>query len=562
MSEALGLSIGVANLVAARSGGAPVRRSSVVTLYEHRATEVGLPDENPNLTEPGLVLRGFVERVGDRAPLVAADGTTYLGEVVTVEAIEAMARTVGAGTPITVAVPAYWSEAQATALRDEFFAQPDLARGGVPPVLVSDATAALAALRGSPGFPSDGVVVVCDFGAGGTSVTLSDAGAGFRQIGSTLRYAEFSGDGIDQLLLDRVRAAEPEIDATGAAGTTRMGSLTRLRSQCRRAKEELSAATQATVPAVSGEDVRLSRTELEQLVSGPLDRFLDALEETLRRNGIDRSNLAAVAVVGGGAGMPLIAAKVSGRLRSPILATPQPGYSAAVGAALLGMQRSSAGAPTTAAPVVESPTELAAIPAELTQAAWAAADDSGDYHPVAWSQDAEDSDEPVPYTGPEHTGGYGREPEADYADEDTSLPWYKRTALVLSLVGAGAAVLVAALLALTLGRDESNKPGAPTPQTVTVTLPNNSTTVTVIPAPPPSSEQAPTTAATTAPPATTTTTTTTTAPPTTTTTTTTSAPPSTTTTTQPTTTSQATTTAPPTTTRERLFPRFEPRFSH
>src|SRR6516225_9978585 len=79
MSESLGLSIGVANLVAARVGSPAVTRSSVLTLFEHRATEVGLPEENPNLTEPGLVLRGFVERVGDRAPLVAADGTKYLG---------------------------------------------------------------------------------------------------------------------------------------------------------------------------------------------------------------------------------------------------------------------------------------------------------------------------------------------------------------------------------------------------------------------------------------------------------------------------------------------------
>lgn len=79
MSEPLGLSIGVANLVAARAGSVPVIRSSVLTLFEQRPTEVGLPDENPNLTEPGLVLRGFVERVGDRAPLVAADGTKYLG---------------------------------------------------------------------------------------------------------------------------------------------------------------------------------------------------------------------------------------------------------------------------------------------------------------------------------------------------------------------------------------------------------------------------------------------------------------------------------------------------
>lgn len=153
MSQSLGLSIGVANLVAARAGTAPVTRSSVVTLFEHRPTEVGLPEENPNLTAPGLVLRGFVERVGDRAPLVAADGTKYLGAALTVEAIEAMARTVGYGTPVSIAVPAYWSDEQFAALRDEFFAQSDLARGGVAPMLVSDATAAVAALRGTPGFP-------------------------------------------------------------------------------------------------------------------------------------------------------------------------------------------------------------------------------------------------------------------------------------------------------------------------------------------------------------------------------------------------------------------------
>src|SRR6185312_8572468 len=127
MSESLGLSIGVANLVAARAGSAPVTRSSVLTLFEHRPTEVGLPEENPNLTEPGLVMRGFVERVGDGSPLVAADGTKYLGEALTVEALEAMARTVGYGAPITIAVPAYWSERQTAALRNEFFAQPSLA---------------------------------------------------------------------------------------------------------------------------------------------------------------------------------------------------------------------------------------------------------------------------------------------------------------------------------------------------------------------------------------------------------------------------------------------------
>lgn len=552
MGESLGLSLGVANLVAAREGSTPVVRKSVLTVYDQRASEVGLPEENPNPTQPGLVMRGFVERVGDRAPLVAADGTKYLGEALTVEALEVMARTAGYGTPVSVAVPAYWSEGQYAALRAEFFAQPTLAPNGVPPALISDATAALTALRAQPGFPADGIVALCDFGAGGTSVTLTNAGANFQQVGPSVRDTDFSGDAIDQLILNHVRAAAADTDTTrDVAGTTRLGPPARLLRECQRAKEHLSAATMAAVQAGSGADVRLYRSEFEQLISEPLDRFVSAVEKVLQRNGIPRSSLAAMAIVGGGASIPLVGTRLSGRLQVPVLTTPQPVSSAAVGAAVLGQLQSAAGAATAASPILQNPTEVVGTPTEeMTQAAAAAR--AGDDRPVAWSQDA-DGAEPVPYTGPEHTADYGREPTGlGYAADDrygaqaARLPWYKRTALVLTVAGAAAAVLVAVVLALTLGRTRNapaNEPAPPqTSQTVTVTGPNNSPTVTVIPPPPP-----PPSTSTTEPP------TATTQPPTTTT-----PPPTTTATTAPpTTTSQVTTTAPPTTTtRVRpIFPR-------
>lgn len=556
MSESLGLSIGVTRLVAARSGSAPVTRSPVVTLFENRPTEVGLPEENPNLTGQGLVLRGFVERVGDRTPLVAADGTKYLGEVLTVEAIEAMARAVGYGTPVTIAIPAYWSETQATALREEFFAQPDLARAGVPPVLVPDATAALAALRAQPGFPTSGVVALCDFGASGTSVTLFDAGSGYQQIGPSVRNTDFSGDALDQLVLEQATAPAATADI---ASTARIGSQSRLLGECRRAKEHLSSATTATVAAGSGEIVTLSRADFEQLVAEPLDRFAGAVEEVLRRNGIAGTGLAAVATVGGGAAIPLIGRRLAERFGVPIHTAPQPAFSAAVGAAVLGDQQQSAGAPTAAAAAVETPTQM-------VRTARAA-----DADPVlAWSEDDDDTGEPVPYTGPDMTGQYDREApkaadvstgaDADrYPAEPGGLPWYKRTALVLSVAGAAAAVLVAVVLALTLGRDKpgpagTTAPNAPAPpQTVTITGPNDSTTVTVVPAPPPPSAQ-PTETTSAAPPPSTTTNTTTNPP-----TTTTAAPP--TTTSQQPTTTQPTTTAAPTTARDRpLPPRFDSPF--
>ena len=50
---------------------------------------------------------------------------------------------------------------------------------GRPPV-VSDATAALTALRANPGLPTHGVIALCDFGGSGTSITLANAARDFR----------------------------------------------------------------------------------------------------------------------------------------------------------------------------------------------------------------------------------------------------------------------------------------------------------------------------------------------------------------------------------------------
>lgn len=163
MSDPLGLSIGVANITAARVGSAPVTRRSVLTLFGHRPPELGVPEDNPNLGEPELVLRGFVERIGDPALFVAPDGSTHRSDALVVEAIEAMARAVADGPPAVIAVPGHWGQNAVGALREALRSKPALAAGGGPPALISDATTALYA---KPGFPTDSVVALCDFGAG------------------------------------------------------------------------------------------------------------------------------------------------------------------------------------------------------------------------------------------------------------------------------------------------------------------------------------------------------------------------------------------------------------
>ena len=151
MSDPLGLSIGATNLVAARVGRPPVMRRAVLTLLPDRAPEVGVPAENPALNQPGVVLSGFVERVGDPVPLVAEDGSSHRAERVLVEALDAMAKAVGGGQPVAIAVPAHWGPAVVGALRGALRERPNLSPGGVPAALIPDSVAALTRIAGRAG---------------------------------------------------------------------------------------------------------------------------------------------------------------------------------------------------------------------------------------------------------------------------------------------------------------------------------------------------------------------------------------------------------------------------
>src|SRR4029077_4795494 len=196
MSDSLGLSIGMTNLVAARIGRAPGMRRSVLTPFNHRAPQVGGPGEKQSLNAPGIVLSGFVERVGDPVPLVAADGSPHRGERVLVEGPDSMGRPGGAGAPLAIAVPAHWGPATIGALRGALRAKPSLAPDGLPAALIPDSVAALTALQAAPALQSNGVVALAHLGARGHSIPLADAGANFDQIGETVRYPDFSGDQI------------------------------------------------------------------------------------------------------------------------------------------------------------------------------------------------------------------------------------------------------------------------------------------------------------------------------------------------------------------------------
>ncbi len=452
MSDPLGLSIGTTNLVAARVGNQPVIRRSVLTLFGHAAPEVGVPSAHTD----GIVLSGFVERVGDPVPLVAADGSSHHADQLLVDALQAMVNTSG-GQPspqTAIAVPAHWGTSTLWALRNAMRAKPSLAPNGMPARLISDAVASLTALHANPGLNPHGVVALLDFGGGGTSIMLADAASAFEPIEDTSRYTEFSGDQIDQALLNHVLDGIANAGGVDPAGTAAVGSLTRLREECRNAKERLSAETVteliAELPGYRS-GIRVTRTELESLIAQPLDGVLGALENTLERNRISWSNISAVVTIGGGASIPLITQRLSEHSQAPVVTTPQPALDAAVGAALFAAYASEADAKTGVAPV---------LPVDVPDPVDAPS--SATFRALAWSQDDDTADDVVPYTGDLYdTVGTAARPQVQYVPpteliEQPRSTWHRLPQLVFGLAAVVAVVAIGGVaIALTSATDST-----------------------------------------------------------------------------------------------------------
>ncbi len=445
MAEAVGLSIGATRFAGVQLGRAQVTRQSVLTLYAQRSPELGVPGENPNLTEPGMVVTGFVDRVGDPVGMVTADCSMHRGELLVADALRELFYTVTGGRPPaqppTVTYPANWRNAQVDALRTALTQVPEWSRRGQV-TLVSDAAAAISALHSDPGVPARGVIALCDFGGTGTSITLLDASRGYAPVGPTVRHTDFSGDLVDQALLTHVVSDLPGAAPVDATGTSALGPLHRLRGQCRGAKERLSAAT---VTALSGElpgfsgDVRLTRAELEDQIRRPLAEFLGVLQDALDRSGVRPGDLAAVASVGGGARIPLVTEMLSERFRAPVITTRHPELAAAGGAALRAAAAPAAMAATVVAPAVVAAPAFADADAASTTFRALAWSEAHDVPPLAPAVEA--YDEPALDAAP--TSLSSARPQFEFAAADTPVaaaaPWYRRRS---SLLGVAASVLL------------------------------------------------------------------------------------------------------------------------
>lgn len=508
MSDPLGLSIGTTNLVAARVGSPPIVRRAVLNLFTDRAPELGACTD-----DSGVELKGFVDRVGDPVPLVASDGSSYHADQLVVEALDALIEAVGGEPPagqLAISVPAHWDTRVLRAMRAAMRTNPSLAPNGVPARLVSDAVAALTALRAAPGLPAAGIVALVDFGGGGTTITLADAASAFEPL-ATSRFTEFSGDQIDQALLARVLdSAAHTGDAVAAldesTGTAEISALTALRDACRAAKEQLSTEESAEIAVdLPGYDpsVPITRSELDPLLHEPLSALLAELDDLLQRNDIEWSKVSAVAAVGGGARIPLVGARLAEHVAShaasvPVVTTASAMTDAAVGATLFAVYGADADAQTGMAPAALSADIDASPGLDTGPKTETAGVPTAGIRALAWSQDEAATDDVLPYTGDDSYDTTTTRAVAQYvapvapvtAEPSKAVQRFPLVAFGIAAVAAAAAVGGVAV-SLTSHSGPAPAPPTTTPSSTAAPIVRSVAPPPVVVAPPPAPVEAP-----------------------------------------------------------------------
>ena len=311
---------------------------SVVLLREDSTILTGEAAARRAVTEPGRVAREFKRRVGDSTPVLLA-GSPFSAEHLIANLLRTVVEqttSVEGGRPDRVAVthPANWGFykidllTQAVRLAD------------LPPadLLTEPEAAAIYYSSGERVDPGE-TVAVYDLG-GGTfdAAVLRRTDVGFEILGEPEGIERLGGIDFDEAVFAHVRAclgdAFEQLDADDPVAMT---AVARLREDCVAAKEALSHDTDVTIavvlPTVQTE-VRLRRSEFEDMIRPAVTETIGSLRRALRSADVSPSDVKAVLLVGGTSRIPLVAQLVTEELGRPVAVDAHPKHAVALGAAL------------------------------------------------------------------------------------------------------------------------------------------------------------------------------------------------------------------------------------
>ena len=310
---------------------------------------VGEAAERRGVAEPRGLVREFKRRLGDPVP-VLVDGVPFSPESLTATLLRWVVDAVGrrqGGPPdqLVLTHPASWGEYKLDVLRQVVtLAEVGPARWCPEPVAAAGQYASRS--RVEPGRR----LGVYDLG-GGTfdACVLEKTADGFTMLGPAEGVAQLGGVDFDEAVFEQVRAVlgdrlmSLELDAPDV-----VTGLARLRRECVEAKEALSVDSETTVQvALPGllTSVRVTRSELEQLIRPALDETVAAMARAIRAAGLTPTDLGGLVLVGGSSRIPLVAEVLERQLGVQTALDAHPKHDVALGALRTGAASERPGEP-------------------------------------------------------------------------------------------------------------------------------------------------------------------------------------------------------------------------
>ena len=286
--------------------------------------------------EPERVARHFKRRVGDPTPLILGGQPWSVGALLAVVLRDVLGRATELERTAPAAVglthPATWAAHKIDVLRGA------AAAAGIPsPFLLAEPVAAAQFYASQGRIATGEVVAVFDLGGGTFDATVvrSLGGNAFEILGTPDGVEHLGGVDVDEAVFAHVRSALGDtLDRQDPADPAVAAGLARLRDDCVRAKESLSADSQASVPVVlpgTVADIRITRSELESVITPLVRQAVTAMERAIRSSGAEPARLL---LVGGSSRIPLIGQMVAGELSLHVVADAHPKHAVALGAAL------------------------------------------------------------------------------------------------------------------------------------------------------------------------------------------------------------------------------------
>jgi molecular chaperone DnaK len=312
---------------------------SVVLLRDDGSMLVGEAAERRAAVEPHRVAREFKRRFGDPTPIVIG-GTPYSADALTAKVLrwvvdKASETEGGPPTGIAVTYPANWGDYK-TDLLHQAITRADLDRVAT----VTEPEAAAIHYASQERVERGSIIAVYDLGGGTFDVALlRKTDTGWDILGEPQGVERLGGVDFDEAVFQHVvTALDGAVEQLDPDDQTALAAVARLRFECIDAKEALSTDTEVTIPVLLPNiqtEVRLTRSELEQMVRPALDASMTALSRALRSANIATNDVSTVLLVGGSSRVPLVAELVASELGRPVAVDAHPKYSVALGAAVI-----------------------------------------------------------------------------------------------------------------------------------------------------------------------------------------------------------------------------------